>query len=736
MAPWHGERPLSVSPVGEGRVDTGEERPTGPARYQDHVDFRGGQFHGPVSLGAPCDHAPPYEPTVLSALPAAPAGFTGRDRELAALLEGLRPPDGPADADASVLWAVTGLGGMGKTALALQAAHVARRNGWFTGGTLFLDLAGYDDAPVTPAQAVAALLYALGVGNAHLPSEEIDQHALYLSRLATLADQGKRVLLLFDNVCEPGQLPPLLPGSAEHCVVFTSRESHPSLPARELSLGPLCPQDSAALVAGALRLREPGDDRLEPEASSLGELTGLCGHMPLALQIAAALLRHRRSRGRVASLVAELRSGTGVTDALRSRGVDQYGRPLALAPVLEASVRRLPADRARALCLLAQVPCADYDTDTAAVITERARPAALDLLDDLAWAHLVTREQPDGQGRERWGIHDLVRSHAVALGASDPDLAVAARGARTRVREHLLRQAARCDRHMPAPVHDPSPVAVARRDAALAWFDSERHNLVAAVQWPDGQDARARVALALHLAGYLRWRRFFADWIAVGRTARTLAHDLRDDRAEAEVCNHLGSALSRGGRPGEALEPLTRAARLFRRIADPRGEGMAWNNLGLAQRRAGTFELALDTHRRARDRFQALGDRWNEGRAQHNLGLALDAAGRHTEAAAAFRRACDLHRELDRIYYGDSLNSLGWALFAAERTGEAITALQESLRIRQEYDNWYATGLTGSNLALALESAGRHPEAARARALADEACARAGTRAAVYGHHH
>ncbi|MFI7407837.1 tetratricopeptide repeat protein [Streptomyces sp. NPDC049627] len=716
-------------------MPTGEEGPKGPLTYQDHVDFRGSHFHGPVSVGAD-DDSSSYEPNVLSALPAAPVGFTGRERELAALLRGLRPPDGTPATESSVLWAVTGLGGIGKTALALQAAHSARRDGWFSGGILFLDLAGYDDTPVTPAQAVASLLYALGVGGAHLPSEEVDQHALYRSRLATLADQGRRVLLLFDNVCEPGQLPPLLPGSDGHCVVFTSRESHPSLPARELPLGPLCPRDSAALVTEALRLRGVEDDRLERQAESVGELTKLCEHMPLALQIAAALLRHRRSRGRVASLVEELGSAAHLTDTLRSRGVDQYGRPLAMAPVFEASMRRLPADRARALCLLAQVPCADYDTDTVTVITDLDGPVALDVLDDLACAHLMTCEEPDDEGPERWRIHDLVRSYASARAAADPPLAAAARTARARAREHYHRQAALSDRHLPSPVHDPSPAAVARRDTALAWFDRERTNLVAAVQWPDEDDPQARVGLALHLAGYLRWRRFFEDWITVSRTARALAHRLGHERAEATACNHLGNALSRGGRPVEALEPLIRAAHLFHRTADPTGEGMAWNNLGLAQRRSGHFDLALATHLDARDRFRALGDQWNEGRAQHNIGLALDAAGRHTEAADAFRRACALHREHDRIFHGDSLNSLGWALYAVGRTDEAVTALQGSLRIRQEYDNWYATGLTGSNLALALESAGRQAEAAQARALADEACARAGTRAAVYGHHH
>ncbi|MFF4014754.1 tetratricopeptide repeat protein [Streptomyces sp. NPDC001843] len=716
-------------------MQTGDDRPTGPDRYHDHVDFRNGQFHGPVSFGPGCEHAP-HEPTAVSTLPTVQHGFTGRERELGLLLEGLRPSGDTPCADSPVMWAVTGLGGIGKTTLALQAAQIAKDKGWFTGGTLFLDLAGYEDTPVTPAQAVMSLLYALDMGGAHLPSEEVDPYGVYRGKLARLADLGKRVLLLLDNVCEPSQLPPLLPGGAAHRVLFTSRESHPSLAARELSLGPLCPQDSAELIARALRLRQADDERPEREAEAVRELTRLCGHLPLALQIAAALLSDRPSRRDVASLVDELHSRTDLTDTLRSQGVDQYGRPLSLAPVFEACVRRLPEDRARALYLLAQVPCADYGTDTAAEIMGLREHVALDVLDDLARAHLVTWERHGDGTAVRWGIHDLVRSYAAAPAASGPRLAEEARTARARARAHYHRRAAHCDRHMPVPVHDPSPAAAARRDTALAWFDSERTNLLAAVQWPDEGDPQARVGLALHLAGYLRWRRFYDDWAAVSRIARAVAQRLGDDHAEATACNHLGNALSRGGHPAAALEPLTHAAHLFRRIADPTCEGMAWNNLGLAHRRTGHHDVALATHLRARDRFRALRDEWNEGRAQHNLGLALDHMGRHAEAATALRQACELHQAHDRIFHGDSLNSLGCALHAAGRVEEAVTALEGSLRIREEYDNWYATVQTQYNLARSLEAAGRQAEAVRIRVAADETCALRGVGPVGCGHHY
>ncbi|WP_367320229.1 tetratricopeptide repeat protein [Streptomyces sp. HUAS ZL42] len=717
-------------------MQAGEGRTPDRGRYDDHVDFRQGTFLGPVAAQMNVIHHDRPAPPPPSTLPTAQAGFIGRKRELAVLGGELEPAVHPAAPDAPVVCVVTGLGGIGKTALALKAAHRARARGWFTGGTLFLDLAGYDDNPVTPAQAVTSLLYALGVGAFGLPTEEVDQYAVYRSHLADLADHDRRVLLVLDNVSDSAQVSPLLPGSGPHCVLITSRESHESLIARELPLGPLSPDESAELIGTALHRRTPDDDRPLGEADAVRELARLCGHMPLALRIATALLHRRRAHRPLTSLVEELRAGTDPTRVLRSRGVDEYGRALAMAPVFEVSFRRLPPGRARALCLLAQVPCPDFSTDTVAVATGLDRTAVLDLLDDLMCAHLVSGERPGDDRPERWRIHDLVRGYASTL-AADPALVAEGRRARQRTRRHYRTMAEAADRHLRALHEDPPPGTFTGRADALAWCDAERVNLVAAAQWPDEQDAADTLGLALHLAEFLRERRFFEDWIAVSRVARDIAHRLQDRHAEATVCNHLGNALLRAGRSEEALEPVTYAADLFHRLADPTGEGLAWNILGLAQRRVDRAEEAVFTHLRARDRFRATGARSLEGRAWHNLGLALEATGRLDEAADALRQACAIHHATrNRILQGDSLNGLGCALHTAGRTDQAVVVFQESLRIRQEYDNWYATSQTWNNLARALEAAGRPDEAADARDRAAEASSRAGTTVAVYGHYH
>ena len=132
----------------------------------------GGIFNGPVlqarDLIQPTfvTNQAPAAPVALAQLPPLASGFTGREAELAQVA-GLLDPAG--DAGAVVVSAVAGLAGVGKTALAVQAAHAARSSGWFAGGVLFIDLHGYDQNPVQPGQALDALLRALGIRGEHIP---------------------------------------------------------------------------------------------------------------------------------------------------------------------------------------------------------------------------------------------------------------------------------------------------------------------------------------------------------------------------------------------------------------------------------------------------------------------------------------------------------------------------------------------------------------------------------------
>jgi hypothetical protein len=157
-------------------------------------------------------------PVALAQLPPVTAGFTGRDDELA-VLAGLLDPDGSAGP--VVVSAVAGLAGVGKTTLAVQAGHAARQRRWFS-GVLFIDLHGYDEAPVEPGQALDGLLRALGVPAEHIPPTVAERAGLYRSVLAQIVDP---VLVIADNASAEAQVRPLLPGAGPHKVVVTSRHT-------------------------------------------------------------------------------------------------------------------------------------------------------------------------------------------------------------------------------------------------------------------------------------------------------------------------------------------------------------------------------------------------------------------------------------------------------------------------------------------------------------------------------
>lgn len=199
----------------------------------DHTDFRGGVFlREVVGVQVVVQEGGTAVPEAMTGLPPRPGGFTGRDRETEDLLRAL-DPDGAQSAAAPVA-SVSGLGGIGKTALAVETAYLARERGWFPGGVLFIDLHGYDREPVTADRSLRTLLHALGIPPEHMPTTTDERAALYRSTLAVRAGERGGVLVLADNASSAEQVRPLLPGDFRHRVLVTSRDRLPQLGARLL----------------------------------------------------------------------------------------------------------------------------------------------------------------------------------------------------------------------------------------------------------------------------------------------------------------------------------------------------------------------------------------------------------------------------------------------------------------------------------------------------------------------
>ncbi|UIX35380.1 tetratricopeptide repeat protein [Streptomyces sp. GQFP] len=621
------------------------------------------------------------------------------------------------------------MGGIGKTALALEAAHRVVSKGLFPGGTLFVDLRGYDDNPVTADQAVLALLDALGVQGSKLPPTAARQYDAYH---ALLAERQHRTLLILDNASDPAQFLPLLPASDHHRVLITSRDRPDGLRVRLIDLEALTPAESSALITGALHDADERDDRPTREPDALRELTDLCCHLPLALQIAAAMLRRRRHRG-IASLVAEIKEAEDATTAFDrgDLGTDQYGRSLALRPVLETSYHRLPADQARMLRLLALASGTETGTDAVAAMAGLDAVAAVKLLESLATTCLVSSVKAD-EGPDsslRWRLHDLVRTFGVGVVAADAGLMAEGETAQEQLLDFYCTGADAADEWLRWLPGMDVPGRFRGRREALAWLDGERAGLVAAMQWAKRERfADTGVRLAEHLVEYLEWQRHFDDWVVVSQAAREAAHRSGDIAAEAGAWNNLGRALWRTKRMPQAVETLTGARNLFQAIGDRHGDARAWSNLGSVLKEMGRAAEAIEAFTGARDLLQITGDRHREAMVWHNLGNVLREVGRVEDAIEAHTQAHDMLQAA-----GDSrrdaltLHGLGNDLMDVGRVAEAVESFGKALRVYREFGDWYWTGQVFHSLALIHESANRPAEAhtcwlqaADAYALADD----------------
>ncbi|MFG6202418.1 hypothetical protein [Nonomuraea sp. JJY05] len=309
-------------------------------------------------------------PQALAGLPAAPAGFIGRIETLEETLAFLNPTSGGGTG--LVVSAVAGMAGVGKTALALVAAHQAMEQGWFGGGVFFIDLRGYTPDPgerVPAAAAAGQLLRAMGIRNADLPPTGEEQLRLYRSLLADRAHQGLPVLVVADNAAVTGQVEPLLPAQPCHRLLITSRHTL-TLPAHLIDLTVLPEPEALDLLRTALQVSRP-DLRVEAEPEQTAAIARLCGYLPLALQVIAALLRTEPGRP-LADMAAELDDARRRLTVLDSGDLDQHGRPIAVAAAFDLSYQHLEhtqPEQARLFRLLPLNPGPDLSLQAVAALT-------------------------------------------------------------------------------------------------------------------------------------------------------------------------------------------------------------------------------------------------------------------------------------------------------------------------------------------------------------------------------
>ncbi|WP_019608853.1 tetratricopeptide repeat protein [Nocardiopsis sp. CNS-639] len=645
-------------------------------------------------------HQSPVAPMALDAVPGPPDGFTGRGEALREVTARLDPAaaHGPG---AVVVSALSGMGGVGKTALALKAAQTAWEKGWFC-AHLFVDLHGYTPhtPPVEALAALDALLRQVGVDPDDIPVEVGERAGFYRAALQSLSradERGRPVLVVADNAHHLDQVEPLLPGPGGHRLLVTSRARLAVGGHQPLSLDTLPTGEAVELITARLGTGDPRSGDTE----GLAALTQRCGRLPLALKIAAALLA-RAPHLRPGEMAQRLDETARFTD-----GRDD------LTAVFAASLDHLSPEWVQVFALVGSHPGPDISTAAAAALTGLEDEEVEEVLEELAAAHLLTA-YPSG----RWAMHDLLANHArhhplPAQGTEQTGQEDPRQRALVRLLDFYTTTAAAADDHLRALNGDTPPAVFTGRAQALAWLEAEHDNLIAAAHTAHriGHTTTA-IRLPATLAGYLGLRRRFEEAIAVHTLARDTAHQHDDTRGEATAWTNLGNALRQARRFEEAISAHTRARDLHQQVGGARSEATAWNNLGGALREVRRFEEAIEAHTRAREAFQQVGAAHREATAWNNLGNALAEVRQFDEAIDAHTRARDLYQQVgDAHGEATAWNNLGLALRQVRQFDEAIDAHTRARDLYQQVGDAHGEATAWNNLGLALRQVRQFDEA-------------------------
>lgn len=695
---------------------------------------------------APESAAPP----VPRQLPSSDPSFTGRAADLLTLQTALTSGPGVA------IIAITGMGGVGKTTIAVKAAQAVAAE--YPDGQAYLDLHGYGPDPLSPLEALNYLLRAFGLSGADVPVQVDEAAARLRSQLA-----GRRALILLDNARDAAQVEALLPGTGRSAVLITSRQELSGMPtAQVLRLGLLSAAEGLDLMRATV-----GAARVDLSLDAAEEIVEACGLLPLALKISAGRLV-ARPQWPLSHLAGLLRDERRRLDQLEDQ-------ELGVRASFDVSIDDLASglsgreQRAAAAFALFGVPDGpDLTVEVAARLLDCDEHAAMDALEDLCNLHLVESLAP-----WRYRLHDLLRVYAreraaATIGVSDQAAAV------TRILDLYASVAwqsielgfpksGRLPWYRALPPLDLGVAGGGPRyadmGAALVWLDGQRPHLLAltaqAVRM-GGVPATAILRLTIGLHTFYATRGHWLDCLRMFRTALEVTDD--DPRAEAYIRSDLGLVLfdlarAGAGDPDDSIAELHRSRELFEAADDLVGEALALANLSHVLDLNGDYQQAIDAGERARTLYRKLGNGPGEaiaciniGNSQGKLGNVSGQRSSYDEAIAistrhdaqhhlaiallgsgvAYQSAGDLPSSLDHLHQAatkfealndqlslaEALDELGVTYRLTGDLDASITHLDKALTITTHYDDGQRHYLILTHLADSLTASGNPTAAA------------------------
>ncbi|GAA3822162.1 transcriptional regulator AfsR [Streptomyces chiangmaiensis] len=649
--------------------------------------------------------APAQEPSPApvrpAQLPATVPDFTGRASFVAELGEVLASAEGRVMA----VSALAGIGGVGKTTLAVHVAHQARSA--FPDGQLYVDLQGAGPRAAEPETVLGSFLRALGTADSAIPDSLDERAALYRSVL-----DGRRVLVLLDNAKDAAQVRPLLPGTEGCAALVTSRVRMVDLAGAHLvDLDVMSPDEALSLFTKIV-----GGERVAAEREAALDVVAACGFLPLAIRIAASRLAARRT-WTVSVLAAKL------VDKRRRLDELQAG-DLAVKATFELGYGQLEPAQARAFRLLGLADGPDISLAAAAAVLDLPVDETEDLLESLVDTSLLESAAP---GRYRY--HDLVRLYARACAERDEHPPSERDAAMSRLLDFYLATAAEgyaIERPGDRLVDHLEQTRTAgltfeNRRAAQDWLYSEAVSLLACVRqssdnarlrravdllWAAvdlaesganakeyeaaatalrdtaraASDSRAEGRAVLVLANARHWSGYFDQADQEARQALRLSEAAGDPLPCCWAANILGAFAFYQSRYAEAEEHLGRAIKDFRACGDLSGTAAALCNLSRLHLATDRADSAVSLARQGTGMYVELGHTLKAANGHYALGMALSSNGQLSDASGHLRDALQVFRtSRQRLWEGMTLFRLAEVDLLAQRPAQAAANAEMAL---------------------------------------------------------
>jgi tetratricopeptide (TPR) repeat protein/transcriptional regulator with XRE-family HTH domain len=582
------------------------------------------------ATSAPALPATPAAPVPWE-LPQTVADFTAREGQLAKVLGALA-----GAGNSTVCLVITGMGGVGKTALAVHAGHLCADQ--FPDGQLYVALRGHDPGvALTSGEALGQLLRSLGVRHEAIPDGLDEMARLYRSRMA-----GRRMLILLDDASSVDQITPLLPGGNGSAAIITSRKFLATLPGSLIvRLPTFTSSESLRLLASVA-----GEERVNSETDAALELSDLTGGLPLALRLVGARLT-MRPQWLLQHFVDQLQDERRSLDEL---GLDHSGVRATFASSLNeliASPQAADRDAATAFDLLSLADGPEISLPLVARLLDLDLRTTEQLLERLVDLHLL-----DSLGPLRYQMHDLLRAYArERLSARDREperTAAIERGLRFYVAAAWQAQRLTHPWSPRQPVGELDltdvPVFADITDAP-AWFDAEYDSVLALYKVASAVPELARrhgPSLALGMFGYLEIRAYWLRMrilldlvLASGAPEDELVTWgwLEHDRAIPDI--ELGHLEQGRGRLLQSLEHFEAANHLG-------GVARCCSSLSHVCERLDRLEEAIEWGERGLKLAREAGELSALGTSHLALGVLYNRVGRQDEARAAFRHSLEL----------------------------------------------------------------------------------------------